>query len=769
MRPKNRNLRGAPMTWATALNAFRQIQLVFLGRGSAVNKFTALMAFLLVIGLTVPTPTLASDEGWPRSVFAKKSKVKAKAKSKARAKAKAKRTAARRAALRRKAAEKRRRARLAAKAAAQRATETAAQRATGAGSAATSAETAPAPGIAPALPTRNAPMAKTADGANQKRPAKLAALNVDAPAGPQSKVPAKAKAQGKPKRLPTGKAARQDNPAAPNRTSRPWGEVQSPPRIAEAPPPPVKAWQWRITKTEWSRTDEEGFEEFVRQIGESRCRSVNSCLKSAKANPAFHASNPRRMFFYADCADLPYMLRAYYAWKKGLPFSYSSAVSPLGRSRDIRYSLRGNAVSKRIDLVNAPMDARRVIPKIMHISSAAYRIPPLHKGRKPSDHYSVEITRRAIKPGTIIYDPNGHVVVVYKVTREGRIHYIDSHPDNSLTRGVYGRKFQRARASMSAGFKRWRPLKLVDAVKRRDGSYSGGRIVHLNDEQIADWSVEQFYGTGAKRPKHWRSARFTARGKRVGYYDFVRLRLAAANFKFNPIDETRSLMQALCEDIKYRVDAVDAAIAAGIHKRPQPYKLPLNIYGTEGDWETYSSPSRDARLKTSFKELRDEMARFIKLAKNGSRQISYQGENLKRDLRQVYDSEAAACRISYKASNGDMRELGFNDVAARLFKLSFDPYHCIERRWGATNPAELATCKDGATKRKWYAAEQRLRNQIDRKYDLRMDFDLAGLRKAKPGSGVDAPPNIDVTDLLVVNDQQSLADANEPARVATQN
>ncbi|MEZ5909105.1 MAG: hypothetical protein R3D31_09940 [Hyphomicrobiaceae bacterium] len=71
------------------------------------------------------------------------------------------------------------------------------------------------------------------------------------------------------------------------------------------------------------------------------------------------------------------------------------------------------------------------------------------------------------------------------------------------------------------------------------------------------------------------------------------------------------MMRTLCSDLKYRVDAVDLAIQAKIHLRPQPERLPNNIYGTEGDWEIYSTPSRDARLKTAFKELRDEVARFL--------------------------------------------------------------------------------------------------------------------------------------------------------------
>ena len=42
-----------------------------------------------------------------------------------------------------------------------------------------------------------------------------------------------------------------------------------------------------------------------------------------------------------------------------------------------------------------------------------------------------------------------------------------------------------------------------------------------------------------------------------------------------------------------------------------------------------------------------------------------------------------------------------------------------------------------ADKRDWYAAEQRLRNQTDRTYDVRMNFSLADLRRKAPGSGVD--------------------------------
>ena len=508
-------------------------------------------------------------------------------------------------------------------------------------------------------------------------------------------------------------------------------------------------WQWRILKTQWSASDERGFEEFVRQIGESRCRTMHSCLKSAKSNPAFAATNPRGMHFFADCADLPYMLRGYYAWKRGLPFSYSTAVTPLGRSRDIRYTARGNAISARRDLVATPMDARSELRRIVDtISSAHFRYPPAYTRARLPDHYPVKIDRKNIRAGTIIYDPNGHVAVVYKVSKKGRIHYIDTHPDNSLTRGIYSRKFVRALPAMGAGFKRWRPLRLIGATRRTDGSYTGGKIILARDKELPDWSDEQFYGTAKKKPRHWRKATFSLAGKRMGYYDFVRKRLAPANFRYDPLDETRSLMRALCEDIKYRVDAVDIAVQAGLHRRSQPGRLPRNIYGTDGDWETYSTPSRDARLKTSFKELRDEVARFVRLVDAGSAQVTFAGSDIRAALTELYRAEAKACVVRYTKSDGQRIALDFSDIGRRLFKLSFDPYHCPERRWGANDPKEIASCPDGKTKHAWYDAEQRLRNQLERTYAVRMDFGLAGLRAGRKGSGVDAPPNIDVLTLL---------------------
>jgi hypothetical protein len=83
--------------------------------------------------------------------------------------------------------------------------------------------------------------------------------------------------------------------------------------------------------------------------------------------------------------------------------------------------------------------------------------------------------------------------------------------------------------------------------------------------------------------------------------------MAGGKLQFDPVREVHDMVDSNCNDLHYRSDAVEVALAAGTENLPQPTRLPPNIYGTEGNWEDYSTPSRDARLKTSFKELRDQV------------------------------------------------------------------------------------------------------------------------------------------------------------------
>ncbi len=516
--------------------------------------------------------------------------------------------------------------------------------------------------------------------------------------------------------------------------------------------PARSARHWRILRDRWTASDEKAYEDFITAIGESNCRTTDQCLKHAVN--VYRGRNPKGVRYFADCADLPYTLRGYFAWMNGLPFAFASAVAPNGYTRDVRYVAAGNRVIEKSVVVNwpgqAPMDGPDVLRRVSnYVSTAMYRYHPEEKRGLPADHYSSSVDPRSIRPGTNIYDPNGHVAVVYRVDADGRIHYIDAHPDNSITRGVYGRKFVRARPTMGAGFKNWRPVQLVGATRASDGSLVGGHYTYTANSELEDFSVDQYFGNETPNKRQWRGGGFAFNGQRLDYHDWVRTAVAGRNLVYDPLTETRNMMRGLCDDLTYRVYAVEEAISAGINRKPQPSRLPQNIYGTSGEWETYSTPSRDARLKTSFVELRDEVARFLELVENGSERVKYTGTDIRADLLDVYRQEAAACSITYTNSAGNAVSLGFADVHDRLFDLSFDPYHCVERRWGATDPGELASCRDGSGKRAWYEAEQRLRNQTERTYDVRMDFSLSQLRSGVAGSGAANPPDIDVESLLV--------------------
>ncbi|MEY4966724.1 MAG: hypothetical protein RL274_2307 [Pseudomonadota bacterium] len=42
--------------------------------------------------------------------------------------------------------------------------------------------------------------------------------------------------------------------------------------------------------------------------------------------------------------------------------------------------------------------------------------------------------------------------------------------------------------------------------------------------------------------------------------------------------------------------------------------------------------------------------------------------------------------------------------------MSFDPYHCVELRWGDDSQA----CPDQQGKRRWYAVQAQMRREVDR-------------------------------------------------------
>jgi hypothetical protein len=503
---------------------------------------------------------------------------------------------------------------------------------------------------------------------------------------------------------------------------------------------------WRIRHSEWTQSDEKGFGVFIRAIAESGCQTTVACMRGS-GNP-YRDSDSASIDFDADCAKWVYMLRAYYAWKNDLPFGYVSDIS--GPGADFRFNETGNRITARHEFIDrgAGLQGAPLLAEIHdRVSSATYRTDAAHSGSLQSDFYSPKIEPGSIHPGTVIYDINGHVAIVYAVESDGRVRYMGAAPDKTVTRSVYGAQFGQSPVILGGGFKNFRPLKLVGA-SLRDGAYIGGRLVVASNSEIPDFSLEQYRGTGTDANGDGPDAMFQYNNAPVGLYEYVRGSLSGGTYRFDPVYELKAGLDMLCNSLQERGKYVDAAIQAGIDKKDEPAVLPGNIYASDNDeWEDYATPSRDASLKSSFAQLHVDMMKFIFRARAEDPSPASQ-QALRLALQAAYDEKAQSCSITYTNSAGAPVTFGFDDAVSRLFTISFDPYHCVERRWGATSPEELATCKDDETKERWYDAEQNLRNQAERIMGIRPHFTLSELQSSIPGTGPKKPPSTNIAQLI---------------------
>jgi surface antigen len=287
--------------------------------------------------------------------------------------------------------------------------------------------------------------------------------------------------------------------------------------------------QWKITKDHWDADDESRFGEFVAGFGEHTCSDPASCFKST-ANP-YRDTDPPNLKMDGDCADFIYQLRAYFAWKNGLPFSYPLYVmSRSGPTPDFRFSDAGNQVVARLQLAwQQNTDPAKLLLDIRGtVSTAMFRIEhTFDAGYSASDFYAPKISRGALRPGSIIYDAFGHVVYVYKIDSDGTIHWVDSNPDRAVTRGTFGSQFPRTAPAIGGGFWNWRPMKLVDYTRAEDGSLLNGRFIVASNGEIPDYSAEQYYGTEPNESRDWQKAKFVLKRKELNFYEYVKAKLAS--------------------------------------------------------------------------------------------------------------------------------------------------------------------------------------------------------------------------------------------------
>lgn len=553
---------------------------------------------------------------------------------------------------------------------------------------------------------------------------------------------------------------------------------------------------WHITRPSWTRQDEDNWSEFISSLGQAvesgQCSTVDSCLIS-QAN-ILRQPNDVLAFHFADCAEFPMVLRTYFSFRSSLPFSFSSDpearaltaadetvnakiqkvidgllqkqnssvglspddLSTLNKAKktlslrgDSRYTPNGNWIANREWILkDNQTDYYRAVAYVRQsVSTANYRVwrnqgeSGLDSQGRPAkelepDFYSPRLDPIGIKPGTVLYKPDGHAGIVYRVdTQTGQIFYMDSHPDNSLTHGVVDATWTNEFASRpndGGGFKNFRPM-----ITEKAWFFAEPTTRMETDAELGSlFSSEQydkFSAAGAK-------VNVSLGGKQgqVDFSDFLRIRMSNGTYRVDPIAQFKADSLALCQNIQFRHDDVAAATEKSIHLIQHPAVLPDNIYGASGDWETYSTPGRDVTFKSRVLNLTASLVKYRDMikAKHILMTPGMTVELLKSEAASAWNDIASSCEITYINSRGNNVSFDLNDALLRAPLMSFDPYVCPEHRFGATKASELATCTDDAEKNDWYSYEQFLRNRVD-KNDLEvMGWSLTQLKRIPNASTV---------------------------------
>jgi len=162
-----------------------------------------------------------------------------------------------------------------------------------------------------------------------------------------------------------------------------------------------------------------------------------------------------------DCADFPYFLRNYFAWKNGLPMSYR--VCNRGSAKQPPTC---NAAVIRTDFVQkkAPVATFKALShQLMDAVQSGNGRTAL--ASQETDFYPLPLQRELLWPGTIYADPYGHVLVLTKWVAQttespGILFAVDAQPDNSIARKRFweGTFLFTNIASAGPGFKAFRPI-----------------------------------------------------------------------------------------------------------------------------------------------------------------------------------------------------------------------------------------------------------------------------------------------------------------------
>ncbi len=369
-----------------------------------------------------------------------------------------------------------------------------------------------------------------------------------------------------------------------------------------------------------------------------------------------------------DCADLPYFLRAYFAWKIGLPMglracSRGTAISP-PRCDAPEMTVRPGEGADPLAAFKAY--ARRLMDTVQSGNARTAL------GDEATDFYPLGLARDVLRPGVIYADPYGHTLLVVKwvaqtPTQAGQLLAVDAQPDNSVGRKRFWEGtflFASDTPSAGPGFKAFRPI-VRDAA---------GGLRPLTNEALAN------------DPRY---AAFSAEQGHLSAEDFyARMSVLIDPQGLDPVRAYEDMLDALVEQLQTRIGSVDNGERYMSAHRTPPIPMPqgASIFETIGPWEDYSTPSRDMRLIIAMNVLTalpDRIVRHPELfVLNGPSAAEARAEVEALHARLVHERT-----IAYSRSDGSPWTLTLADILARkaAFEMSYNPNDCVEIRWGAAD------------------------------------------------------------------------------------
>jgi hypothetical protein len=429
-----------------------------------------------------------------------------------------------------------------------------------------------------------------------------------------------------------------------------------------------------------------------------------------------------------DCADFGYFLRAYFAYKMGLPFGYSNCSRGVGGTAPKCYQWFD---MEHPDQTRPPPPPEQVVasatfdvaapapqtPTILNLfgrqqSADAALVPDVVAPAKPrpkrptnfseylkdvgdvvhtgavrvsaaddnTDFYTVALTQESLRPGTIYADPYGHVLMlVHRVPevdgKPGVFLAVDAEPDGSITRKRFWRGnflFVHDPALGSPGFKHFRPIVRQNGSLRR---LTNAEIA--SNAQYGDFSLDQ--------------SKISAEE----FYD--RMDDVMSPEPVDPVKAMTDSIASLHEQVKTRVTSVENGRKYQ-EKQPAEIGMPngASIFETSGPWEDYSTPARDFRLLIAIDVVRGYPDRVVRRAAHYAMPNGKSVEQVKSELQAVLASELSSRKITYTRSDGSPWTLSLKEVLDRAvdYEMAYNPNDCVEVRWAAPeNSQEASTCR----------------------------------------------------------------------------